>query len=80
MRIPIEMPNFGYDVETALIAAWLKNVGDLVSRGEAIAEIETEKVTAEMEALASGRLVEIVRPAGAEVRTKEVIAYLDDEL
>jgi pyruvate dehydrogenase E2 component (dihydrolipoamide acetyltransferase) len=79
MRIPIEMPNLGYDMERGKIAAWTKQVGDKVSRGEPIAEIETEKATIEMEALAAGTLVEIVQPEGAELAVGEVIGYLDDE-
>ncbi len=79
MRVPIEMPNLGYDMERGKIAAWTKQVGERVSRGEPLAEIETEKTTVEMEALVSGTLVEIVHPAGAELAVGEVIGYLDDE-
>jgi pyruvate dehydrogenase E2 component (dihydrolipoamide acetyltransferase) len=79
MRIPIEMPNLGYDMERGKIAAWTKQVGDKVTRGEPIAEIETEKATVEMEALTSGTLVEIVQSEGAELAVGEVIGYLDDE-
>ena len=71
------MPNLGYDLETAKIHAWLKQVGDPVTRGEPIAEIETDKTTVEMEALHDGTLGEIVAEAGAEVAIGEVIAYLD---
>jgi pyruvate/2-oxoglutarate dehydrogenase complex dihydrolipoamide acyltransferase (E2) component len=79
MRIPIEMPNLGYDMASGKIAAWTKQVGDQVTRGEPIAEIETEKTTIEMEALASGTLVEIVHPVGTELAVGEVMGYLDDE-
>lgn len=79
MRVPIEMPNLGYDMERGKIATWTKQVGERVSRGEPLAEIETEKTTVEMEALASGTLVEIVHPAGAELGVGEVMGYLDDE-
>jgi len=77
--VPLEvrMPNLGYDQETARVHAWLKAVGDTVIRGEPIAEIETDKTTVEMEALADGTLAEIVVEAGAEVAVGEVIAYLD---
>ncbi len=77
-RIPIEMPKLGYDMESGKVASWLKNVGDAVARGEAIAEIETEKATVEMEATASGTLVEIAAQAGSELPVGEVIGYLDD--
>lgn len=77
-RIPIEMAKLGYDMETGRIAAWSRQVGDLVKRGDVIAEIETDKATVDMEALASGTLVEIVHEAGAEVPVGETIGYLDD--
>lgn len=78
VRIPIEMPKLGYDMETGRIAAWTKRIGDQVKRGDVIAEIETEKTTLEMEATASGTLVEIVAEAGSERPVGSVIAYLDD--
>lgn len=71
------MPNLGYDMESGTIAAWLKEVGDQVERGEPIAEVETDKATVEMEALASGKLVEIVAQPGTEVAVGEVVAYLE---
>ena len=49
-RTPIEMPKLGYDMESGAIGSWLKQVGDPVTRGEPIAEIETDKTTVEMEA------------------------------
>jgi pyruvate/2-oxoglutarate dehydrogenase complex dihydrolipoamide acyltransferase (E2) component len=77
MRIPVQLPQLGYDQDSATVAGWLKQVGDTVERGEAIAEIETEKVTAELPALDAGTLVEIVRDAGAVVTVGEVIGYLE---
>ena len=77
-RIPIEMPKLGYDMEAGKIGGWIKKVGDEVTRGDAIAEIETDKSTVEMEATASGTLAEIVHDAGAEVSVGETIAWLED--
>ena len=77
-RIPIEMPKLGYDMETGVVSSWLKRVGDTIARGDAIAEIDTDKATVEMEALASGSLAEIVHDAGAEVAVGTTIAWLDD--
>jgi pyruvate/2-oxoglutarate dehydrogenase complex dihydrolipoamide acyltransferase (E2) component len=78
-RIPIEMPKLGYDMESGKVGSWLKKVGDEVTRGEPLAEIETEKSTVEMEATASGRLVEIVAQPGSELPVGQVIGYLDDD-
>lgn len=77
-RIPIEMPKLGYDMEAGKVGGWIKKVGDEVARGDVIAEIETDKSTVEMEATASGTLVEIVHDAGAEVPVGETIAWLED--
>ena len=77
-RIAIEMPRLGYDMETGKVAGWLKKVGDPITRGDVIAEIETEKSTVEMEALASGTLAEIVHGMGDEVAVGVPIAWLED--
>ena len=77
MRAEVRMPNLGADMDTGKIAAWLKNVGDPVERGEVIAEIETDKATVEMESLQAGTLVEIVAEVGSELPVGDVIAYIE---
>ena len=64
-------------METGKIVRWLKQVGDVVERGQPIAEIETDKATLEMEAMVSGTLVEVVAEEGTEAVVGEVIAYVD---
>ena len=79
MRIDVTMPNLGYDMESGTLQAWLVAVGDSVRRGQPIAEIETDKTTVEMEAMASGTLVEIVCEAGATAEVGAVIAVLESD-
>jgi len=79
MRVPIVMPQLGYDMTTGRIGSWLKAVGDKVDRGEPIAEIETDKATVEMEALAGGILVEIVHEAAPEAPVGRVTAHPETE-
>jgi pyruvate/2-oxoglutarate dehydrogenase complex dihydrolipoamide acyltransferase (E2) component len=76
-RTEVRMPNLGYDMEAGKVVAWLKQVGDAVARGEPLVEIETDKTTIQVEALASGTLVEIVAEEGAEVPVGDVVAYLE---
>lgn len=79
MRIPVEMPNLGHDIESGKILNWIKQVGDDVVRGDIIVEVETEKVTLEVEALDEGALVEIVKNAEEDASVGEVIAYLEQD-
>lgn len=76
MRVEVAMPRLGEEDE-ARIVSWIKQVGDEISRGDVIAEIETDKATLDVEALQSGTLVEIVHEAGAEVAVGAPIAYLE---
>jgi pyruvate/2-oxoglutarate dehydrogenase complex dihydrolipoamide acyltransferase (E2) component len=76
MRTEVKMPNLGGE-DTNKMVAWLKQVGDTVERGEAIAEVETDKATVEMEALTSGTLVEIVAQIGDDVPVGDIIAYIE---
>jgi pyruvate/2-oxoglutarate dehydrogenase complex dihydrolipoamide acyltransferase (E2) component len=78
MRVAIEMPRMGEEDE-ARIVAWLKAVGDPVTRGEAVAEIETDKATLDVEATRSGTLAEIVEGAGADVAVGTPIGYLETD-
>ncbi len=52
----ITMPKMGFDMTEGTIVRWIKKVGDQIKKGEPIAEIETDKVTIEIEAFASGTL------------------------
>jgi pyruvate dehydrogenase E2 component (dihydrolipoamide acetyltransferase) len=79
VKVPITMANLGYDMETGKIVSWLKQVGERVERGDPIAEVETDKTNVEMEALASGTLVEVTQAAGAEVPVGETIGFLETD-
>jgi len=77
VSVPVVMPKFEADAVDGRINAWLKAEGDPVSRGEPIAEIETDKATLELEAMTGGVLVKIVRQVGEDVPVGEVIAYIE---
>lgn len=70
----ITMPKMGFDMTEGTIVRWLKKVGDHVNKGEAVAEIETDKVTIEIESFVSGTISEIVAPAGSRTPVGGVIA------
>jgi len=74
----VTMPSMGADMTEGTIAKWLKAEGDAVSRGDKIAEIETDKTVVEMEAYAEGLLRKIVVAEGTMVDVGTVIAFIGD--
>ena len=72
----ITMPKMGFDMTEGTIVRWLKQVGEEIKKGEPIAEIETDKVTIEIEAFESGTLSELVANEGDLVPVGDVIARL----
>jgi 2-oxoglutarate dehydrogenase E2 component (dihydrolipoamide succinyltransferase) len=60
----------------ATILRWCKAVGDSVAKDEPLVELETDKVTVEIPAPASGILIEVLKPVNAEVSPDDVLARL----
>lgn len=71
------MPKLSDTMEEGTILKWLKQVGDTVTAGEVIAEVETDKADMELEAAEGGVLSAIQVPAGQNAAVGAVIAVLD---
>jgi pyruvate dehydrogenase E2 component (dihydrolipoamide acetyltransferase) len=78
MATQITLPRLGQGMESGVIVRWLKDEGDPVSKGEPLYELDTEKVTQEVEADADGVLLKIVQLEGAEVPVGELIAVIGE--
>ena len=76
MATQVTMPQMGFDMTEGKVARWLKKVGDPVKQGEAVVEIETDKVNIESEAQGDGVLREILVNEGATVPVKTMIAII----
>ena len=72
------MPQLGETVAEGKVASWFKSVGDRVAAGEALLEIETDKVTMEVQATEAGVLSEIKVSAGETVPVGTVLAVLGE--
>jgi pyruvate dehydrogenase E2 component (dihydrolipoamide acetyltransferase) len=80
MSIAIKMPALSPTMEEGTLAKWLVKVGDKVSAGDVMAEIETDKATMEFEAVDEGTIADIAVPEGTEgVKVGTVIATLAEE-
>jgi pyruvate dehydrogenase E2 component (dihydrolipoamide acetyltransferase) len=74
MAIEIVMPNLGFDTATGRLIEWLKQPGDAVAKGEAIAIVESDKANVELESIAEGVLLAQLCRAGDEVAVGAAIA------
>ena len=78
MSIDITVPQLGESIVEATVVQWFKQEGDPVATGEALLELETEKVTLEVNANDSGVLARIERAAGEDVRIGDLLGVLDE--
>src|SRR5690348_11530137 len=76
MNANVVLPNLGFGMEEGKLIAWLKKPGDLVKKGEPIAEIESDKATVELEAVVDGTLTEIFYPPDSVVPVGTVLAHI----
>ena len=74
----IVVPELGESVVEARIAKWLKKPGDRVEVGDALVELETEKIDLEVSAEKSGVLASIARQEGEDVKIGELLAVVDE--
>ena len=77
MSTDITVPTFPESVTEGTLLTWHKQPGEPVTRGEVLAEIETDKIVFEVPAPEDGVLAEITVPVGATVKTGAVVARLD---
>src|SRR5215210_6329148 len=73
------MPKMGDAMEEGTLLKWLKSEGEEVSEGDPIAEIETDKVTMELEAEDEGTLAQLIADEGQDVPVGEAIAFIQGE-
>jgi 2-oxoglutarate dehydrogenase E2 component (dihydrolipoamide succinyltransferase) len=79
MSVEIRVPSLGESVTEATVAKWFKQVGEPVNADEPIVELETDKVTLEFNAPASGTLAEIVVEEGGEVEVGALLGSIAQE-
>ncbi len=79
MATIITMPRLSDTMTEGTVATWLKNVGDKVSEGDILAEIETDKATMEFESFNEGTLLHIGIPAGETAPVDSLLAIIGKE-
>jgi pyruvate/2-oxoglutarate dehydrogenase complex dihydrolipoamide acyltransferase (E2) component len=75
--VDVLLPQFGMGMTDGEIVKWHKAVGDQLTEGELMAEVEAAKSTNELPAPVSGKLVEIVVNEGESAEVRAVIARIE---
>ncbi len=78
MAKDIKMPQLSDTMDSGKILTWLKKEGDQITRGDILAEVETDKANLEIESFDTGTLLKIAIPAGSVAKVGEIIAVLGD--
>ncbi len=78
MAVEVRMPQLGLTMEEGTIDQWLKQEGDVVKVGDPIVQIQTDKLTSELESETDGVLLKIVAPEGEDIPVKGLLAYIGE--
>ncbi len=80
MAVEIRVPEMGESVVDATVGSWLKHQGDTVQQGEALVELETDKVNVEVSAEQSGVLQQILKQEGEVVAVGDVLGMIGENV
>jgi len=80
MIINVLLPQSGMGMQDAEIISWFKSIGDEISEGEILVEVEAAKVTVEIPSPVSGKVVDILAQEGETVEVREIIAKIQATL
>lgn len=78
MTVEIKVPTLGESVSEATVAKWFKKPGDAVAADEPLCELETDKVTIEVNAPSAGALASIVADEGSDVGVDALLGTIDE--
>lgn len=76
-RVAQEIPRIGLVMDAVKVVRWLKQVGDPVSAGEPLLEVETEKSVVEIEAIATGQLVQILVQVDQQATVGDQVGWIE---
>ena len=77
--IPILMPQMGQSVAEGTIVKWRKRVGDAVAADEVIMDVESDKITVEVESPVAGRLSSLLKAEGSRAEVGEVVGMIESD-
>jgi pyruvate/2-oxoglutarate dehydrogenase complex dihydrolipoamide acyltransferase (E2) component len=79
MRVRVKLPKIGMTMEEATVVRFCRRPGEAFRKGDPLYEIETEKISQEVEATADGVMVEHAVPEGGTVRVGEPVCVVETD-
>lgn len=76
MVVAIKIPDMGTTVDTVILTTWLVKEGEHISRGDPIAEIQTDKANVQLESVAEGILLKCIVEENTELSVGQILAYI----
>ena len=76
MAVEIKMPQLTVTMSEAKVVRWCRQEGEEVEKGQPLLEVETDKAVVEIEAVASGHLLQILAREGEVVKVDELLAVI----
>ncbi len=73
MKVILKLPRLSMNMVQATLTTWHRNVGDTVAVGDVLYEVETEKVTSEVQSPTAGVLTEILAGPGSELEVGDPV-------
>ena len=77
MKFEYRFPDIGEGITEGVIIKWFVNVGDTINEGDSVAEVETDKVTAEIPSPKSGKVLELMAKKGDKINVGQVFITID---
>lgn len=78
MPIELKVPQAGESISEVRIGTWRKEAGDFVAADEVVVELETDKAAMELPSPVTGKLLEILKPEGADAAIGDAIALIEE--
>ena len=77
MKVSLKLPLFGMNMEEATIVKWHKRAGEAFRKGDPLYDVETEKVTSEVQAPCDGTLLERVAGEGQTISVGDIVCQIE---
>ena len=78
MAINVALPQWGMNMEEGILVKWLVDQGEEIRKGQPLVEVETSKISSELESPVDGVIAHLMAPEGAVVKVGDLVAVIGE--